>query len=78
MTDHLRYTTKLFHLEDGRWNYFVYVSTRSGERWTQQVQIGGGSADSEDLAVEAAQQKATADRLEREKEETAKRTVMLK
>jgi hypothetical protein len=76
--DNLRYETKLFELEDERWNYFVYVSTRAGERWSQNVQIGSGSADSETQAVEEAQEKATDDRREREKEMASTKVVPLK
>lgn len=76
--DHLRYEVKLFELENKRWNFYVYVATRAGERWSQNIQVGSGSADSEVQAVEQAQEKATTDRRKREEESAAMKTVSLK
>lgn len=75
--DHLRYEVKLFELENKRWNFYVYVATRAGERWTQNTLVGSGSADSEAEAVEQAQEKATADRRKREEDSAAMKTVAL-
>lgn len=76
--DSIRYEVRLYELENHRWNFYVFVSTRAGERWSQNVQIGSGSADSETQAVEEAQEKATADRRKREEENAAMKTVPLK
>jgi hypothetical protein len=64
--NNLRYEVGLFELENGRWNYSVYVSIRSGKRWGSNMQVGKGSAESEAKAIEQAQEKATADRNTRE------------
>jgi hypothetical protein len=76
--DSIRYEVKLYELENFRWNFYVFASTRAGERWSQNIQIGSGSADSEMQAVEKAQEKATADRLKRRREIAAMKTVPLK
>ena len=76
--DHCKYEVRLYELENKRWNFYVFVATRSGERWSQNVQIGSGSADSEAQAVEQAQEKATADRRKREEDLAAMKTVPLK
>lgn len=78
MDDHLRYDVRLYELENGRWNYFVTVATRMGQGWSQNSQIGDGSADTEAEAIAAAQEKATTDRLERESKSAKTKSVRLK
>jgi hypothetical protein len=76
--DHLKYEVKLFELENGRWNYIVYVSTRAGERWSQSQRVGQGVSDTEESAVEEAQEKATTDRQERDARASTQKMVALK
>jgi hypothetical protein len=75
--DYLRYEVKLYELENRRWNYYVFVSTRAGERWSQSIKVGDGSEDTETQAIDAAQEKATADRSTREQERSHMKTVPL-
>ncbi len=76
--DYLKYQVKMYHLENDTWNFYVSVNVRTGERWTQPQKVGNGTASTEEEAIKLAQEKATADRSKREKEETATKTVALK
>ncbi len=78
MTDHLKYEVKLYELDNGRFNYYLYVSTRTGERWSQSIRIDSGSALTEADAIARAQEKATADRGTREEGMGTPKTVVLK
>jgi hypothetical protein len=76
--DYLRYEVRLYELENGRWNYYVFVSTRTGKRWSQDTIVKSGSADSEAQAVQNAQEIATADRCKRDEGRIAAKVVPLK
>ena len=74
----LKYEAKLYELENGRWNYYVTVSFRMAQGWSQTLRVGDGSADTEAEALAEAQEKATRDRLERDNKQAAQKTVTLK
>jgi len=65
LKDHLKYEVKLYELENGQWNYYVFASTRVGNLWQQPQKIGYGTAINEAFAVRAAQEEATIDRSKR-------------
>jgi hypothetical protein len=77
MTDHFKYEVKLYELENGRWNYYVYVSMLVGDRWGGNTQIGNGSTDTEDQAIKIAQEQARLNRGSREKTLEATKIVAL-
>lgn len=72
--DYLQYEAKIYALENGRYNWYVYACPPK----SQNQRIGGGAADSEIEAIKLAQEKATEDRLKREQEKMATKTVILK
>jgi hypothetical protein len=76
--DNLKYEVKLYELENGRYNYYVTVSTRMAQGWSQGLKIGNGSADTEAEALTEAQEKATKDRSDREEQTAKTKTVVLK
>ncbi len=75
--DNLKYGVKLFEFGNHLCLYNAYVAARMGRlgAWSQNVSIGNGFADSEAQAVEAAQEKATADRRKREAQRPSTKTV---
>jgi hypothetical protein len=75
--DGLRYEVKLYELENGRYNYYVYVKTRMAQGWSQDLKVADGSADTEEQAIEDAQEKATADRQSRQDKVATTRVVAL-
>lgn len=77
MTDELNYEVKLFELENGRWNYYVYGRYRMAQGWSQGLKVGNGSADTETQAIQEAQEKATRDRQERKDRESSTKIVAL-
>jgi hypothetical protein len=78
LEDHLKYKVKLYELENDRYNYYVTVSTRVGQGWSQGIKIDNGSADTEAEALVEAQKKATEDRHDREEQIAKTKTVVLK
>lgn len=76
--DNLKYEVKLYELENGRYNYYVTVCTRTAQGWSQDLKVGNGSADTEAEALFDAQAKATADRQTRDERTAKTRTVVLK
>lgn len=76
--DNLRYEVKLYELENGRYNYYVSVKTRMGQGWSQDLRVGNGATDTEEEAIEQAQEKATQDRQERKAKRRSEKVIKLR